>query len=405
MKKNRKKLIAVILPAVLLATAAVWFFVSGNRDKRDVPDEEFLYDSVNPACNYSEHVVLYFDGDGILHMIDTASGKDMVYCDRPNCIHEGYSGRNPNPSCPAAFRSMCAGGVLFHRHLYCIGNLSEEDTLKTQYLYEMDANGENRRKIATLNNVQLVRFVLYRDHYVIGGYCNSCEIDENGQIINDNADAAGVFVIDLENHKVQMGNVHKDGQADISGIYYEAGSVYYLSGHFGDEVTELMISEGMEKDYETFLYDHLVEELYRYDIKTQETTLVKSFRQLSSIHFLEGDVLYNTKEGFFLYDRRSGKTEKLPIENDARGIYGSKDSLYFCRFPGNNEAIYYRYANGKVEELLRTAAAESIAIASIRGDTMYIGYYDNGSYCLGAVSLREFNQGIFNVKRLRYYNE
>ena len=166
-----------------------------------------------------------------------------------------------------------------------------------------------------------------------------------------------------------------------------------------------MISEGMEKDYETFIYDHVVEDLYRYDIKTQETTLVKSIGNFSSIHFLEGDVIYNTKEGFLLYDRKSGETEKLPIAKDAMGIYWSKDNLYFSRFPESNEAIYYHYANGKVEELFRTAAEESIAIASIRGDTMYIGYYENGRYCLGAVSLREFNQGIFNVKRLRYYNE
>ena len=35
--------------------------------------------------------------------IDTASGKDIVYCDKPNCTHEGYSRTNQNPSCPAAF--------------------------------------------------------------------------------------------------------------------------------------------------------------------------------------------------------------------------------------------------------------------------------------------------------------
>ena len=404
MKKNRRKLIAIIVPAVLLVIAAVWFLLSRDKEKRDVLDEEFLYDTVNPACSYSEHAVLYFDDDAILHMIDTASGKDMVYCDRPNCTHEGYSRKNPNPSCPAAFRSPCSGAVIFNRHLYFIGNLSNEDTLKTKYLYEMDANGENRKKIATLNNVETVRFVLYRDHYVVGAYFNTCEIDENGQIINDNVYEAGIFVIDLDTHKVQMGNVHKDGQADVSGIYYEAGSVYYLSGHFGDEVTELMIGEALENDFETFIHDHLIEELYRYDIQGQETTLVRSFRYIHTAHLLDGDVYYQTDEGFFVYDRKSGETEKLPIGKDAMGLYGNKDNLYFCRLNESNEDVYYHYANGKVTELLSVPAEESIAVANIRGDTVYIGYYENGRFCLGAVNLHEFNEGKFNVKRLRYYN-
>ena len=35
-------------------------------------------------------------------------------------------------------------------------------------------------------------------------------------------------------------------QANIMGIYYEDGAVYYSTVRFGDDVTELMIEEGRQ---------------------------------------------------------------------------------------------------------------------------------------------------------------
>ena len=73
-----------------------------KRNNHSTVSNEYIYDSVDTSCYYSEKNVLYLDGSDILHLIDTDSGKDIVYCDKPNCMHEGYSYNNENPSCPAA---------------------------------------------------------------------------------------------------------------------------------------------------------------------------------------------------------------------------------------------------------------------------------------------------------------
>lgn len=119
-------------------------FIIKNRN-RSTSNTMYTYSNVNPDYNYSEDNVLYLDDSGILHLIDTASGKDIVYCDKPNCTHEGYSRTNQNPSCPAAFYGLSkAGAVIYNDHLYFIGNMSDED-MTIQYLYVMDSNGENRK--------------------------------------------------------------------------------------------------------------------------------------------------------------------------------------------------------------------------------------------------------------------
>ena len=152
MKKKRILIASIIFILIICIVAAV--FIVKNRN-RSTSNTMYTYSNVNPEYNYSEDNVLYLDGSGILHLIDTVSGKDIVYCDKPNCTHEGYSRTNQNPSCPAAFygSSEGAGAVIYNDHLYFIGNMSDED-MTIQYLYVMDSNGENRKKTAKLENVQ-----------------------------------------------------------------------------------------------------------------------------------------------------------------------------------------------------------------------------------------------------------
>ena len=71
--------------------------------------------------------------------------------------------------------------------------MSEESTWTIQYLYVMDSNGEKSEKTAKLENVQQITAVLYRDNYVIGAYSNRIELNDEGQIINDDKPEAGTF--------------------------------------------------------------------------------------------------------------------------------------------------------------------------------------------------------------------
>lgn len=408
MKKN----IIFIISIFIFGLCSVIVLLLLRQNNHRMNYEEYSYASVDPECNYSEHTVLYLADSDILHMIDTTTGKDMVYCDKPNCTHEGYSRNYQNPSCPAVFWGLIRSGtVLYNKHLYFIGNMTGEDTLTTQYLYEMDPNGENRKKAVALEGVQDVRYVLYRDNYVIGAYFNRIETNDDGQIINNNKPEAGIFVINLDDYKVYMGEKITGEQANITGIYYEEGSVYYSGIRFGDSVTELMVSESFENDFESFLYENMLYEIYRYDIANDKTELVKTFDHISHFEMLEGDAYYVTKEGYFVFDRKSGETTELAIDKDSGILWGGfhkhEDALYYALFDSDsNEVTYYRMENGKTDELLKGPYEDLFGIENICGKSVYVNYYnDSGRFCLGVLSIDDLNQGKFNVKELRCYNE
>lgn len=407
----KKKYLFIIIIAIFCFCSVIVLLML-KQNNHGYNDEEYICDSTDPGCNYSEHTVLYLDGSGILHLIETASGKDIIYCDRPNCAHEGFSHNNENPSCPAAFYGLSKGGpVLYNEHLNFIGNMSNEDIFLTQYLYEMNPNGENRKKVATLEGVQNLKYVLYRDKYVIGAYCNRSEINDEGQIINDNKPEAGIFVIDLDNYKVYMGDKITGEQANITGIYYEEGAVYYSIIRFGDDVTELMLEDVAENNAEFFDYDNMLYEIYRYDIANENTTLLKTLDHISNLQLLDGNAYYVSQEGCFVFDKISGETKELAIDKDAGTLWGGfakhEDALYYSLFDSDSdEVIYYRMENGESDELMRMLPEDSFGIVNICGSSVYINYTDDkGRFCLGVLSIDDLNQGRFKTRELRCYDE
>ncbi|MBD5539726.1 MAG: hypothetical protein HDR00_00745 [Lachnospiraceae bacterium] len=407
---KKKYLFIIIISIFSLCSVIVLLMLRQNN--HGFNDVEYIYDSTDPQCNYSEHNVLYLDDSGILHLIETTSGKDMVYCDRPNCTHEGFSHNNENPSCPAVFWGLSKSGtVLYNEHLYFIGNMSNEDGLLTQYLYEMDSNGENRKKVATLEGVQNLRYVLYRDKYVIGAYYNRSEINDEGQIINDNKPETGIFVINLNNYDVYMGDKITGEQANITGIYYEEGAVYYSIIRFDDDVTELMLEDAAENNAEFFDYDNMLYEIYRYDIANKNTMLLKTFDHINNLQMLDGNAYYASQGGCFVVDKENGETKELAIDKDAGTLWGGfakhEDALYYALFDSDsNEVTYYRMENDESDELMRMPSEDSFGIVNICGQSVYINYTDDkGRFCLGVLSIDDLDQGKFRARELRCYDE
>ncbi|MBR7019769.1 MAG: hypothetical protein IKI15_01775 [Lachnospiraceae bacterium] len=399
MKRKFEKYLLLIIPAVVLLIAVI--LIAGRKkkteeDKSEVGKEVFVYDSVDPQTFYSEHTVFYVD-ESVLHMIDTTSGVDMVYCDRPNCSHMGLE-------CPAWVIGRSA--MPYNGHLYYFGNIDDKGAFTMQYLYEADANGENRGIVTALHDVQDIQYLLYRDKYVIGAYRNHVEVDEEGMIINDNREEAAIFVIDLESKKVQMGEKVPGLMPDVGGIYYEDGAVYYLCTHFDDTVTETMVNEAFSDDFAAFMKSHLVFELYRYDIASEAKTLLKTFAFTESPEFTDGDVFYQTSDGYFLYDRKSGESVKLPIAAGSGRVCRNNGVLYYNYVEeGSRQRVYCRLVNGTAEELMRMADDESFVIMAMCGKSVYVGYSEGNSYCMGVMSLDDLDHGNFNVKDLRYFGK
>lgn len=407
----KKKYLFIIIISIFTFCSVIVLLMS-KQNNHGFNDERYIYDGVDLQCNYSEHTVLYLDDSGILHLIETSSGKDMVYCDRPNCTHEGFSHNNENPSCPAAFFGLrMSGPVLYNGHLYFIGNMTDEDVLLTQYLYEMDPNGENRKRVATLEGVQDIKYVLYRDQYVIGAYYNRIEINDEGQIINDNKPEAGIFVINLDNYKVYMGDKITGEQANITGIYYEEGTVYYSIIRFDDDITELMIEDAVGSNDESFMYDNLLYEIYQYDIANENATLLKTFDHIIHFQLLDSNAYYASQEGYFVFNIISGEIKKLEIDKNAgilRGRFAKhEDALYYALFDSDsNEVTYYRMENDESTELMRLPSEDAFGIVNICGSSVYINYTDvKGRFCLGVLNMDDFNQGRFNTRELRCYDE
>ena len=407
----KKKYTVVIIIACLILCSVV--ALSLLKHKNQGPGGElYYYSGIDASCNYSENSVLYLDGSGIMHMIDTALGKDVIYCDKPNCTHEEYSSDNVNPSCPAVFWGLIkAGPVPYNGQMYFIGNMSGEDEFTTQYLYEMDSNCENRRIAAALEGIQDVRYVLCRDNYICGGYVNRVEINEDGQIINDNKPESGIFVIDLDSYEVHKADVITGEQANVTGIFYENGAVYYSVMRFRDDITEIMIEEAAgQGDGQNFTYEYMLYEIYRYDIASGENQLLITLDHINNLQLLDGNAYYSAADGIYVFDTETGETTKLDIDPAALD-YGpaakNGDDLYFCVWDDESgDVIYYRMENDETTELTRLLAGDAFGITNICGESVYISYYDaTGQYCEGVLGLEDFNNGEFSPRMLRYYNE
>jgi hypothetical protein len=208
-----------------------------------------------------------------------------------------------------------------------------------------------------------------------------------------------------------MGDKITGEQANITGIYYEDGSVYYSSVHFDDDVTELMVGDAAESDFDSFVYENMLYEIYRYDIANGDNVLVKTFDHISDFQMLDGDGYYATKEGYFVFDKESGETQEIAIDKAAGTLWGRfrkhEAALYYALFDSDsNEVTYYRIENGKNDELLKIPSEDSFGIENICGNSVYINYTnDSGRFCLGVLSIDDLNQGKFNVKELRCYDE
>ena len=401
MRKITKKQWMIIVPALLVVAAALVFWLTrGKKEpeekKPELTEELFYQDNTAPTTNYSEHSVLYPANRGLLPLIDTASGKDMIYCDRPNCTHQDRS------SCPAAFcTGNCNGPVLFNNHLYFIGNLTGENYLQEQYLYEMDANGANRKKVVAFSNVQDVQQALYRDNYLICAYRNHSVFSEEGQIIDDKEEA-GILVVNLETYKVQMGEMVPGQLPDVGYIHYEDGSVYYLRTYIDDQCTELEISEAIAGDYENFYRDHLIFELFRYDIADNRQTLLKQIRGTISVAFADGDVYYNAGEGFRVYDHRTGEEQKLLIADNAVAFHKSGDAVYYSYTDVNTkDTVYACLEHGASRDMLRLASPDPMAILRICGESVYVCYMEGGHGCIGVMKLEDIRRGRYKVQKLR----
>ncbi len=240
---------------------------------------------------------MYFDDSEVLHLIDTDTENDIIYCDRSNCTHEPYSSTNPNPTCPAVFWGLPAGTVIYNGHLYFIGNMTEEN-FGIKYLYEMDSNGENRKIVAEIEGVNYIKFVLYRDNYVIGAYQNSSEMKEDGTIADEGS--VGIFIIDLSDYSVDKPEKISTDYPGISSMYYEDGKVYYLVTCF-EGISEEDYNEGLFNgtELEEFFYENMQYKIYCYDISKKQSTLVNRFDHVNHLEMADGNAYY-LSDGVFL---------------------------------------------------------------------------------------------------------
>ena len=200
-------------------------------------------------------------------------------------------------------------------------------------------------------------------------------------------------------------------QANITDIYYENGAVYYSTVRFGDDVTELMIEEGASDDAESFAYDNMLHDIYRYDISEKKTELLTEIDHINDLTLLDGDGYYSSKDGYFVFDTESRQTRQLPIDADGKTQYGplkkSGDFLYYALSEENSDEVtYYRLKDDKNEELMKLSTEKAFGIENICGQSVYVNYTDDeGEFSLGVLSLDDLNKGNFNPRKLRCYNE
>lgn len=145
-----------------VAVAAVLFTGCGSGEETKEIEIRNSFTGFSQAA-VSETVSVYVE-DGLLHMYDAASGKDMVLCSRADCSHEPYDElSNPDPVCEAALNEQLFFScipVLCGRYIYLFG----QEDLQRGVVYRENLDGSGREKRFTFDyQVAQGSYVYVRD--------------------------------------------------------------------------------------------------------------------------------------------------------------------------------------------------------------------------------------------------
>ena len=252
--------------------------------------------------NATGEMKVYYYNEMPLYYYDTETGKSIILCSKPQCLHDG------NEFCAAtSSKGQLYYNCLYNGYIYKINSkrTEVEDTLVLQLL-RADLQGNELSLVTDI--AQFIDRYPPKLHNVVV-HCGKMFITMTTYVAEDSG-TKHLYVIDLESGEVKEINV-PDAQkyetyaymtADGDYLYYTTEDIKY------DSINKYMIRE-------------LKTVMHRYNIKTGETEILSALPDAYSSFTVNSGIIYYTvvdraENTFSLYAYDTAKNEtKTLIEN------------------------------------------------------------------------------------------
>lgn len=314
-----------------------------QKEEQAEPVTEWTSDYLGLSSTYGEQGSFYTES-GFLHFLDPKSGLDSLICDNIECNHD-------KANCAAYFDGM-VGASIEGDHLLllttCGGN-----SMTDYYLYEASLNGENRKKIAHLRDMQLIREVLFTEKYVIISFWNS--FNEKYEPLEK--DIAGIYVYDKEAKEGKTIWEIQELEARIPTFVYLGDELYLVSFYI-----DLPIEEALEhEDDLAYIEQHIHTEFCKIGIDGEGLQVIdEDLEDPMGLSASNGSVFGCFRDQCYQYNTVTGEYRVLSEKQLVPCLNFRNDEMVFELYIGNNQTEYYAYSEEKGLRLLGTLERRTI---------------------------------------------
>ncbi len=258
--------------------------------------------------NATEEMKVYYYDEMPLYYYDTETGKSIILCSKPQCLHDG------NEFCAAtSSKGLLLYNCLYNGYIYKI-NL-EDTEVEGHSVLRLSRADLQGNELSTIGNIMSFAGKSPDIHGVIFHYG---KMFISATIYNDTKKGTKhIYVTDLESGEVKEINV-PDAQK------YETYAYMTADGDYLYYATE-DISYNKINNY---MIDTLKTVTHRYNIKTGETEILSAMPEVYSSFTVNNGIVYYTvvdgkNDTFCLYSYDTVKDEKKTFVEDKHPKYTS----------------------------------------------------------------------------------
>lgn len=346
--KRKIIFVMLLLETILLNSCA------GKEGKQNEINGSSEWVTLWDRYTYGDAGVFYADNT-YLRFLDPGSGLDVLICDRPDCSHQ-------KGDCPAEFNAMIAAAAWENGHLTLVTDY-KANRYGEMFLYECDTNGENRRQIAALGDMEHIYGAHFTEDYIVMSWQN--QYDDNMQPLE--MPETGVTLYDRNTKESRIiWNLKAVGALTYQPIY-EEDAVYWISLYYDITQKELLAHE-TDRDY---MDDHLRVELYRYDMADGRTEVLAEGMDNLAYAIVEGGIFIERNDGLYLYHTEE-RTEEWIGEGMRTISTFLEGQQILSKYEQGTWCFYlYEEESGEITEL---GSSNSCNLSAVFEQTSYLRY-------------------------------
>ena len=401
---RNKTLRKIIVICIFLFICIFFVFLHVvKKQNQNVQGDDYAV-GTNIYISMGRNGILFYNE--LMMFADAQSTQQVVICNKPDCRHIPCSSIKPEADCDADFTEIPEGFAYYNNQLYYLC-YSEDYGILGKDLYIADLNGASRRKIATMEDMEVLEEVLYQSGNAFITYYNQTDtVDkETGDMTKLEKKKAGVAIVRLSDGMVTRLPMKEEYGAGINGVSVIENTVYYAVSYLGEEID--FDIDYTDEEAQQKLYDSIMENVYislfYYNLQTGEEKCIDTFRELDGMACAGNKLYYGSRndDGYSLimYNEKTEEKETILTSDTTISVLQDGDLLHVVTLMEENEQIVYRYYDEKDTYITigERAADYFYSAEMILDNIVYIFHYDDMmELTYGYLTKSDFMSGNFD---------